>query len=445
MSTVISPIFWYILTIGILVTIHEWGHFIVARWCGVHVQTFSIGFGRPLYSRLGKNGTQYQIALIPLGGYVKMLDEGEGDVPAALLAQAFNRQSVQKRFAIVAAGPIANLVLCILLLWGVFTLGNTELKPLLGPSEGIALKAGFQSGDDIVAINNIETHTWNDVMPLLTIAAMDRKSLAIEIQTPTGNRVTRQLDLSILSSEFDQSQLMQEIGFTPYIANPSPIVGQVQADGPSVNRLRIGDMITSIDNHELKTFSEIPEILAKSAKKDQALSVQIDRQGTPIQLSITPIQIEDQGQNIWRLGIGSINATTIIQYSPLEALPKAIHKTFTMTKDSFAIIGRLITGAASTDNLAGPLSIARAADNQASWGFSAFLSFLAAISLALCIMNLLPIPMLDGGHLFYFAFEWLTGKPVTESFQAVGQFIGLFLLVGLFGIAIYNDIFRIIS
>lgn len=445
MSTVISPIFWYILTIGILVTIHEWGHFIVARWCGVHVQTFSIGFGRPLYSRLGKNGTQYQIALIPLGGYVKMLDEGEGDVPAALLAQAFNRQSVQKRFAIVAAGPIANLVLCILLLWGVFTLGNTELKPLLGPSEGIALKAGFQSGDDIVAINNIETHTWNDVMPLLAIAAMDRNSLAIEIQTPTGNRVTRQLDLSILSSEFDQSQLMQEIGFTPYIANPSPIVGQVQADGPSVNRLRIGDMITSIDNHELKTFSEIPEILAKSAKKDHALSVQIDRQGTPIQLSITPIQIEDQGQNIWRLGIGSINATTIIQYSPLEALPKAIHKTFTMTKDSFAIIGRLITGAASTDNLAGPLSIARAADNQASWGFSAFLSFLAAISLALCIMNLLPIPMLDGGHLFYFAFEWLTGKPVTESFQAVGQFIGLFLLVGLFGIAIYNDIFRIIS
>ena len=445
MSTFISPVFWYILTIGILVTIHEWGHFIVARWCGVHVQTFSIGFGRTLYSRLGKNGTKYQIAVIPLGGYVKMLDEREGDVPVALQSQSFNRQTVQKRFAIVAAGPIANLILCILLLWGVFTLGNTELKPILGPSQGIALLAGFESGDEIISINNTVTQTWNDAMPLIALAAMDHKALSIEIQTPTGQRLNKTLALNNLNSEFDQSKLMQEIGFTPYVVNPSPIVGLVQTDGPSINKLRIGDVITSINNHKIQSFSQIPEILAKSAQSNKPLLVGVERNNTPFQLQITPKQVTDNGVTAWRLGIGSLVTTTVIKYNPLEALPKALNRTYTMSKDSLAIIGRLLTGTASSNNLAGPLSIARAADNQASWGLPAFLSFLAAISLALCIMNLLPIPMLDGGHLFYFGFEWLTGKPVSESFQAVGQYIGLILLFGLFGIAIYNDIFRIIS
>lgn len=445
MSTFISPVFWYIFTIGILVTIHEWGHFIVARWCGVHVQTFSIGFGRTLYSRLGKNGTKYQIAMIPLGGYVKMLDEREGDVPVALQSQSFNRQSVQKRFAIVAAGPLANLILCILLLWGVFTIGNTELKPILGASQGIALQAGFQSGDEIISINNTETKTWNDAMPLIALAAMDHKALSIEVQTPTGQRSNKTLALNNLNSEFDQSKLMQEIGFTPFIVSPSPIVGLVQADGPSNNKLRIGDVITSIDSHKIQSFSQIPEILAKSAQKNQSLNIGVERNNTPFQLQIIPTQVTEDGVTAWRLGIGSLTTTTVIKYKLFEALPKAINRTYTMSKDSLAIIGRLLTGTASSNNLAGPLSIARAADNQASWGLPAFLSFLAAISLALCIMNLLPIPMLDGGHLFYFGFEWLTGKPVSESIQAVGQYIGLILLFGLFGIAIYNDIFRIIS
>lgn len=445
MSSFFSPLFWYIITIGILVTIHEWGHFIVARWCGVHVLRFSIGFGRTLFSRMGKNGTQYQIAMIPLGGYVKMLDEREGEVPEHLKSQSFNSQSVQKRIAIVAAGPLANLILCILLLWGVFSLGNIELKPLLGPSQGIALADGFESGDEIVAINQTPTRTWNDVMPLLALAAIDRRELSVEIETPTGQRINKPLSLNKLAANFDQSKLMQEIGFTPYIANPSPIIGMIQPNGPSADLLKIGDRIVSIEGKPIQTFSQIPEVLATTAEKDRALAVQIDRQGRPILFSIRPVQITQDHTSVWRLGVGSLNATTTIQYNPLEAFPKAVNKTFDMARDSFAIMARLLTGSASSNNLAGPLSIAKAADNQASWGFSAFLSFLAAISLALCIMNLLPIPMLDGGHLFYFAFEWLTGKPVSESFQAVGQYIGLFLLVGLFGIAVYNDIFRIIS
>ena len=445
MSTFFSPLFWYIITIGILVTIHEWGHFIVARWCGVHVQRFSIGFGRTLFSHIGKNGTQYQIAMIPLGGYVKMLDEREGEVPEALKSQSFNSQSVQKRFAIVAAGPMANLILCILLLWGVFSIGNMELKPLLGTSQGIALEAGFSAGDQIIAINQTPTKTWNDVMPMLAIAAMDHKPLSIDVETPTGQRLNRQLPLNNLPEQFDQSKLMQEIGFTPFVLNPSPIIGMIQPDGPSADVLKVGDRLVSIDGIAIQSFNQIPEVLAKTAKKDNPLQLSIDRQGSPLLLSVTPIQVSQDNTSVWRLGIGSLNTTASVKYGPLEALPKAFRKTFDMASDSFAIIGRLITGSASTNNLAGPLSIAKAADNQAAWGFPAFLSFLAAISLALCIMNLLPIPMLDGGHLFYFAFEWLTGKPVPESFQSVGQFIGLFLLVGLFGIAVYNDIFRIIS
>jgi regulator of sigma E protease len=445
MSTFFSPLFWYIITIGILVTIHEWGHFIVARFCGVHVLKFSIGFGRPLFSHIGKNGTQYQIAMIPLGGYVKMLDEREGDIPEALKSQSFNSQSVQKRIAIVAAGPLANLILCILLLWGVFSIGNVELKPLLGPSQGLALEAGFASGDEIVAINQTPIRTWNDAMPLLALAAIDRNALSIDVETPTGQRLNKQLALNKLASDFDQSKLMQEIGFTPYIVNPSPIVGMIQPDGPSADSLKIGDRIVSIEGNPVQSFSAIPELLAKTAKKDQSLAVMVDRGGRSILFAIKPIQVVQGDVTVWRLGVGSLNATTSIKYNPFEALPKAINKTFDMTRDSFAIMARLLTGSASSNNLAGPLSIAKAADNQASWGFSAFLSFLAAISLALCIMNLLPIPMLDGGHLFYFAVEWLTGKPVSESFQAAGQTIGLFLLVGLFGIAVYNDIFRIIS
>lgn len=445
MSSFASPLIWYIVTIGILVTVHEWGHFIVARWCGVHVERFSIGFGRALYKRIGKNGTEYQLAMIPLGGYVKMLDEREHEVPEAMQPFAFNRQSVQKRFAIVSAGPMANLILCILLLWLALTLGNAELRPLLGPSQGLAEQAGFVAGDEITAIDAKPVRTWNDALPLLALAAMDQRDLSISVTHASGQQQTHQLQLNRLDADFDQSKLLQAIGFTPYFMNPSPIVGMVQADGPSNQVLMAGDRISKINSVPVQSFLQIPEVLSREAKIGENLRVDIERQGESLQFFITPQLAQNNGKNQWRLGIGSIPATKTIQYGVFEAFPIAVKKTFGMASDSLSIIRRLLTGSASMNNLSGPISIAQAADNQAAWGFTAFLSFLAAISLALCIMNLLPIPMLDGGHLFYFAFEWLTGKPVSESFQAIGQTIGLVLLFGLFGIAIFNDFFRIIS
>jgi regulator of sigma E protease len=441
----LSPIVWYIITIGILVTVHEWGHFIVARWCGVHVERFSVGFGRALYKKTAKSGTEYQLSMIPLGGYVKMLDEREQDVPEAMKPFAFNRQSVGKRIAIVSAGPIANLILCILLLWLSLTLGSVELRPLLGPSEGLAQQAGFAPADEISSIDGNAVRTWNDALPMLALAAMDQRAIEVGVQTAGGEKATRQLKLNLLDADFDQSKLLQAIGFTPYFANPSPVVGMIQADGPSNDVLQVGDRIVNINATELKSFSQIPEVLAKQAKAGTNLLVEVDRDGQILRFLIEPKQVVQDGKSQWRLGIGSLASTKTIRYGAFEALPAAFRKTFNMASDSLSIIRRLLTGSASVDNLSGPISIAKAADNQAAWGFSAFLSFLAAISLALCIMNLLPIPMLDGGHLLYFCIEGLTGKPVSESFQAVGQAVGMFLLLSLFGIAIFNDFFRIIS
>lgn len=445
MPDFLSPLFWYILTIGILVTVHEWGHFAVARRCGVRVLRFSVGFGRALYSRTGRDGTEYRLALIPFGGYVKMLDEREQEVPPALQPFAFNRQSVGKRFAIVAAGPLANLILCIGLLWAALILGVPELRALVGPSTGLAQQAGFRAGDELVAVGTKPVQAWNDALPALALAAMDRRPIDVQVTTLAGNSEIRRLALDTLPEDYPQDRLLQEIGLTPFVSAALPIIGQVQKDGPAEGALQPGDRITAIEGVKIAQFGDIPATLAEKAGAGRNLRVEVQRDGAELAFLIAPTEVLVDGKKVWRLGVGSLNAVKTVQYPPLQALPAAFSRTYAMTRDSLAVIKRLLTGAASVDNLSGPIGIARAADNQASWGISTFLGFLAAISLALCIMNLLPIPLLDGGHLLYFAYEWTTGKAPAESAQAIGQYIGIFLLAGLLGIAIFNDFFRIIS
>ena len=444
MTDFISPVFWYILTIGVLVTVHEWGHFIVARSFGVHVDRFSVGFGRALYSRIGKRGTEYRLALIPFGGYVKMRDSREQALAPEQLASAFDRQPVGARFAIVAAGPIANLLLCVALLWAAMGLGTQELRPLLGPSDGLALQAGFEPGDEITAIDGQPVQTWNDALPVIALAAMDRRPLLIGTTGSNGTTAERRLPLDRLPADFAQSKLLQEIGFTPFFADPSPIIGSVQGGGPSDGILLPGDVITRIDGRPVNAFSDIPAILEQNARPGRNLAVSVRRGNTELDFHIAPERLPDETDSPWRLGIASLAATRTVRYPIWQALPEAIEKTVRMTADSFGVIRRLLTGSASVDNLSGPIGIARAADNQAAWGLPVFLSFLAAISLALCIMNLLPIPLLDGGHLLYYGIEWLTGKPVPDNIQAIGQNIGLFLLVALLGVALFNDLLRIL-
>jgi regulator of sigma E protease len=219
----------------------------------------------------------------------------------------------------------------------------------------------------------------------------------------------------------------------------------VQKDGPAAGALQPGDRITAIEGVKIAQFGDIPTTLAEKAGDGRNLRVEVLRDGAALAFLIAPTEVIQDGKKVWRLGVGSLSAVKTVQYTPLQALPAAFTRTYDMTRDSLAVIKRLLTGAASVDNLSGPIGIARAADSQASWGISTFLGFLAAISLALCIMNLLPIPLLDGGHLLYFAYEWATGKAPAESVQAIGQYIGIFLLAGLLGIAIFNDFFRIIS
>lgn len=445
MSDFFSQAFWFIITIGILVTVHEWGHFMVARWCGVHVERFSVGFGKALFSRIGKNGTQYQIAAIPLGGYVKMLDEREQAVAPEMQAFAFNRQSVAKRFAIVLAGPMANLILCVAFLWAALSLGSQELRPLLGKPEGLALAAGFESGDEIQAIGNMPVQTWNDALPTIAIAAMDHRAVNVRVLTASGESLSRNLALDQLKADYQQDQLLQEIGLTPYFAAPDALVGAIIADGPSDGVLKVGDRILAIDGQTIKVFTDIAAALSKHASPNRNLTVDIQRNGQPYRVLLAPVAQNVEGASVWRIGVASIAATKTMQYPLTQALPLAIQKTGRMASDSLSVIKRLLTGAASVDNLSGPIGIAKAADSQASWGLSSFLGFLAAISLALCIMNLLPIPMLDGGHLLFLSWEAIAGRPVSDSMQVAGQSIGLFLLLGLMGIAIFNDFFRIIS
>ena len=442
MSSFFGPLWWYIVTIGVLVTFHEFGHFWVARRCGVKVLRFSVGFGRAIYTRIGRDGTEYQLAMIPFGGYVKMLDEREGDVAATDLAQAFNRQHVLKRIAIVAAGPIANLVLCVALLWVAFMAGVPELRPVIGIPAGIAADAGFSEGDTLTVIDGKATQSWDEALAPLALAAMDRRPISVSVDTMQGNPAVRLLALDRLAPDFNQERLLDEIGLIPIQAQDPPLVGSVQPDSAAEDKLRIGDRILSLDGTPVARFGEIPGLLQTAAKDGDPLPVEILREGERQTVQIRPQQVEDGGKTVWRIGVGNRSAVAQVQYNPAAAMAAALGRTWDMTRDTLGILKRMLVGQASLKNLSGPISIAQAADSQAGVGVATFLSFLAAISLALFIMNLLPIPILDGGHLLYYLIELFSGRPVGERFQIAGQYFGLALLAGLIGLAIYNDLYR---
>jgi len=443
MSNFVGPLWWYIVTIGILVTFHEFGHFWVARRCGVKVLRFSVGFGRALYTRIGRDGTEYQLAMIPFGGYVKMLDEREDDVAPADLPMAFNRQHVLKRIAIVAAGPIANLILCVALLWVAFMAGVPEPQPVIGVPTGLAAEAGFREGDTLTSIDGKPARSWNEALAPLALAAMDHRAIAVGVTSMKGDPATLNLPLDRLAADFKQELLLDEIGLIPIQAQDLPLVGTVRAETGAEGKLRTGDRLLSINNQALAKYSEIPALVASQARDGQPLRVTFLRDGTTQAVSIKPKWIDDdEGPARWVIGIAPYSPNAEVHRDPLSALEAALRRTWDMTRDTLGILKRMLVGQASLKNLSGPISIAQAADSQAGIGVSTFLSFLAAISLALFIMNLLPIPILDGGHLLYYLIELFSGRPVGERFQIAGQYLGLALLAGLIGLAVYNDLYR---
>jgi regulator of sigma E protease len=447
MSNVIGSLWWFVISLGLLVTFHEFGHYWVARRNGVKVLRFSIGFGRPLWSRRGRDGTEYVVAAIPLGGYVKMLDEREAEVDPAELDQAFNRKSVWRRIAIVAAGPIANLLLCVVLLWAMFVVGRPGYAPVVGRADGIAATAGLHRGDVVLAVGDRPTQTWDDVQMALLPHALDREDVQLRVRDASGEH-PRMLRLAALPQALDERDVLSGIGLVARHALLPPVVGKVREGTPAWGVLAEGDRVTAIDGEPVRAFDDIgPMVQALGGRGGEAM-VEVERDGERLALPVTPRLASEPGRGeFWMLGIEPARQAAlppkdaVERYGPVAAVPAALREMRYQTVQLFAMVGRVFEGRVSVQNsVAGPITIARAANAYAQQGAAWYLTILALLSLSLGVLNLLPIPLLDGGHLLYYLIELVKGSPLSERAVAAGQYVGLALLAGLMGLAFYNDI-----
>jgi regulator of sigma E protease len=448
MSDFLGSVWWMIVSLGLLVTFHEFGHFWVARRFDVKVLRFSVGFGRPLWMRRGRDGTEYAIAAIPLGGYVKMLDEREGDVAPADASQAFNRKSVGRRIAIVAAGPFANLLLCVVLLWAMFVIGRPDYAPVVGHVEGIAAQSQLAAGDTLLAIGDRTTPTWSEAALALATAAMDRKDVALHVRTTQDQDAVRTLRLSRLPTGFDPQHALQGIGLIPRHQLLPATVGRIAPGAAAWGVLAEGDRITAIDGSPVRSFDDIGPLVQRVG--GHPTMIEVDRDGERLALEVTPSRRADAERGgYWALGVGPAPAAVPpydakLQFGPIAAVPAALRETWKLASDSVEMIGRLVSGRASAGNVSGPITIARYANASAQLGPAWFLNFLALMSLSLAVINILPIPVLDGGHLLYYLIELVKGSPLSERAMAAGQYVGLALLAGLMGLAFYNDILQLL-
>ena len=441
-----------IVALGLLVTIHEYGHFWVARRCGVKVLRFSIGFGSALYRWYDKRGTEFVIAAIPLGGYVKMLDEREGPVDEAELHQAFNRKDVKQRIAIVAAGPIANFLLAIFAFWLIAVVGITTLAPVLGPvqPDSVASRAGLVEGLEVVEVDGVSTRSWHEVNLQLIRRLGETGQLNIQaIDAPGATPRAYTLELSNWLRGSDQPDPISELGLTSWRPVVEPLIGEVSADGAAARAgLQVGDLIVSLDGEQVSDWvTDIVPAIQRSA--GQQLIMGIERDGQRLSLTVVPGSRELNGQISGFIGAGVApfeypeHMIRSIDYNPFVAIPVAAGKTWDMTVLTLDSLKKMLTGLVSAKNLSGPITIAKVAGASAKSGPESFLTFIAYLSISLGVLNLLPIPVLDGGHLVYYTAEWIRGKPLSERIQAWGLQIGLTLIVGVMVFAIYNDISRL--
>jgi regulator of sigma E protease len=454
MESLLFTLVSFIGALAILIAVHEFGHFWVARKLGVKVLRFSIGFGRALWRRTSAtDGTEYVIAAIPLGGYVKMLDEREGPVEPEEQHRAFNRQSLGVRSAIVVAGPLFNFIFAILAFWLIFITGDTGLKPIVGKVEtdSIAEQVGFTHGDVILAVADQPTPTWESVVYAMLSEALDSTNLHIVVRSQTGVEHVYQLASDGFSELAEDGMLLQNLGLSPDRPTLPPVIGEVLDGEPAaLAGLKPGDRIANVDGVEMVDWSDWVDYVRK--RPGQALELEIDRKGDYFTMQITPLVIEGDGENYGRIG-ASVRVPddlmddyrAVVKYGPIDAIGQSLHKTWDLSLLMLRMLGKMIIGEVSVKNLSGPISIADSAGKSASYGVSYFLKFLAVVSVSLGVLNLLPIPVLDGGHLFFFLIEGVKGRPLSDRFLEQGQKIGLLILLVIMSIAFYVDINRFLG
>jgi regulator of sigma E protease len=446
----------FIVALGPLIVAHELGHYWVARWCGVKVLRFSVGFGKPLRTWVrGKDRTEWVLAAVPLGGYVKMLDEREGAVALDELPRAFNRQTVWKRIAIVIAGPLANMLMAIVLYWALFMHGVPGMRPVVDtplPASAAAI-AGFQKGDVILSVATEPTPTWQEARWELLKQAVRKNSIVVEVATDGGNAAVRNLDMSGLTANDLDGDFVHALGLSRLQPQGTPEITAITSNSAAERAgLKAGDEIVSINNIRIESGDQATRIIREHAEKTIIVEV---RRGNE---AIAPIQVipdkvvDSDGRSMGRMGAmlqpprkAFDKYRITLSYGPVESLGKALVKTWDTSIFSLKMLGKMIIGEVSLKNLSGPITIADYAGQTAKLGWVPYITFLALISISLGVLNLLPIPLLDGGHLMYYIVEVLKGSPVSEFTMEIGQRVGLGLLLLMMAFAIYNDVNRLIS
>ena len=451
-----SGILWnfasFIVALGILVTVHEFGHFWVARRCGVKVERFSIGFGKSLWSKVGKDGTEYSLSIIPLGGYVKMLDGRVDDLPEEMQQYAFDKKTLWQRTAIVAAGPIFNFLFAIFAYWLVFLIGVPAVKPVIGEVTpySIAAEGGLQSGMELKTISGVKTADWESVNMGL-VSRIGDETLTLTVAPADEVGLEQQLTLDITQWHFDpeKESTMSSLGFKPFIPAISLTLDSVSQDGAADEAgLKQGDTLVTLNGQVIDSWSQVVEIIRSHANK--AIDVQVLRNNEIVELNMVPHSREIQGgQSIGFAGIAPEvaqwpqNYRFDLQFGVFDSIGKAIEKTGQVIDLTISMLKKLIVGDVGLNNLSGPISIAKGAGTTADYGLVYFLGFLALISVNLGIINLVPLPMLDGGHLLFFAIEAVIRRPVPEKVQEMGYRLGGAIIFTLMAVAIFNDFARL--